>query len=140
MNTATNFDPIFKEIRLTPTSDGLGAPSRVESTAIFLPIQFEPSSLRRLHQLASGDASTGRVIGIMHFLDLEDASLIDSVSGLPLIKKGDRLASLRRLDSSLIETIKNPPGAFVTEALPIAGLGNDRNLLQVTFESRDQGR
>lgn len=76
----------------------------------------------------------------MHFLDLEDASLIDSVSGLPLIKKGDRLASLRRLDSSLIETIKNPPGAFVTEALPIAGLGNDRNLLQVTFESRDQGR
>lgn len=139
-NSASGYDPVYREIRLTSTADGLGTTARVEKTAIQIPMQFEPSSLRRLHMMANGDGASGRVVGIMHFADLEAASLVHSTTGTALIKKGDRLGALRRMDGVLIETIVNPPGAFVTEALPITGLGGYRNLLQVTFESRDPGR
>lgn len=140
INTATSFDTTYREIKKTPTSDGLGTSSRLEMAVVQIPIQFEPSSLRKLHMLASGDASTGRVVGVMHFANLEALSLVDGTTGLCKIKKGDRLGALRQLDGTLIETIASPTGAFIIEAMPIMGLAGMRNLLQVTFESRDPGK
>lgn len=132
VDAAGGFDPVYREIKSTST--------RVEMAVVRIPIQFEPNALRRLHMFPDGDGSHGRVVGVMHFADLEARSLVHATTGVCLIKKGDRLGALRRLDGTLIETIENPTGAFVTEALPITGLAGERNLLQVTFESRDPGR
>lgn len=140
INAAGSFDTVYKEIKLTPTSDGIGSSLRLEMAVVQIPVQFEPGSLRRLHEVANGDLSTGRVIGVMHFVDLEALSLVHSTTGVSLIKKGDRLGALRKLDGTLIETIENPPGLFVTEAMPITALSGDRNLLQITFMSREAGR
>lgn len=139
-NSLGGVDTVYNEIKLAPSSDRLGTSSRVEMAPIQIPIQFEPSYLRKLHMLSNGDASSGRVVGVMHFRDLENMNLVSVTTGQALIKKGDRLGALYRTDGELIETISNPPGAFVTDATPETGLGGYRNLLLVTFESRDPGR
>lgn len=139
-NSLGGFDTVYREIKLVPSDDRLGASARVEMPPIMIPIQFEPSAVRKLHMMSSGDSSQGRVVGAMHFQSLEDMDLVSSTTGQALIKKGDRLGGLYRTDGALIETITNPPGAFVTDATPEAGLSGYRNLLLVTFESRDEGR
>lgn len=140
VNSLGGYDSVYKEIKLEPSADRLGTSARVEMAPIQIPIQFEPSSLRKLHMFANGDASTGRMVGVMHFQDLEDRALVHATNGQALIKKGDRLGALYRTDGTLIETITNPPGAFVTDATPETTLSGYRNLLIVTFESRDEGR
>jgi hypothetical protein len=40
----------------------------------------------------------------------------------------------------LVQQIPTPPGMYVVQAFPIFGLGGTRNLLEVSFESRDTGQ
>jgi len=137
----SGFDADFRETAILPTSDGIGRSARVERTLFKLPGQFyNTDSFLRLQMLATGAAGSTGFTVLFHFRDLEAAGLVETTTGLSKIKVGDRLNAIYTMAGDLVQTIKNPPGAFVTEAQPIFGLGRSRNLLAVTFRSRDPGQ
>ncbi len=137
----SGFDSVFKETRLLPTSDGLGVSTRAE-TLIKLPGQFgNPQSMASLMEGQNGNLSPVEFEILFHFRTLESLGLIEASTGSALIKVGDRLNAIYSCcDGSLIQKIKNPPGAFITKAAPTFGLHNSRNLLICTFRSRDPGQ
>ena len=136
----SGYDPDFREARILPTSDRVGASARKEKTAIKVAGQFgSTDAFLKLQMLATGNTGSTGFVVLFHFADLEAAGLVDA-AGNATIKVGDRMVAVYRYDDgALIQKIKTSPGAYVTEAAPIFGLNSERNLLQVTFKSRDQG-
>lgn len=137
----SGYDPVFRETVLTPTSNGIGQSTRKETT-ILIPGQFgNPQSMAQLMEAQNGNLSPVEFEILFHFRDIERLNLIEAATGSALIKVGDRLNAIRKCcDSSLIQMIPNPPGAFITKAMPTFGLHNSRNLLICTFRSRDPGQ
>lgn len=136
----SGYDPDFRESRILASADRVGTNARKELTAIKLPGQFgSTDAFLKLQMLATGNAGSTGFVVLFHFADLEAAALVDSV-GNAKIKVGDRMTAVYKItDGSLLQTIKTPPGAYITEAAPIFGLNSERNLLQVTFKNRDAG-
>lgn len=139
--TATaGYDPLFRETVLTPTSDGLGVTDRQESL-IKLPGQFaDQNAFLALQEAPTGNLAQVNLVVLFHFRDLERLGLVETLTGNATIKNGDRLDSIYDYTTGvLVQTLRNPPGAFVVKATPRFGLDSRRNLLEVTFRSRDAG-
>ena len=135
------YDADFKEPGLVDRDgDGIAERERIELPFIMVPCQVEPKELENLQMLASGDSPRSNIGLVFHFLDLERLGLVDTQSGQALIRPKDRLAGLYDLCGALIQTIRTPPGLYVTQTLPRGfGLCRSRpcrNLLLVTFEAR----
>lgn len=131
-------DPDYREPILIPTMDRKGESARQEMAVISIPGQIEPESFNRQQMVASGDQKGGFFGVTFHFAHLENLGLVDPSTGIALIAAGDRLGAIRKMDGTLIQEFPNPPGLFVLEATPIGfGIGGDRNLLLVKFQSRN---
>lgn len=135
------FDPDFKEpVLVDRDGDGIAERERVEHPAIRVPCQVESKVFEDLRMLASGDSPRSDISLVFHFKDLERLGLVDAATGDALIRPNDRLAGLYDLGGLLVQTIRTPPGLYVTQAQPRGfGLGRSqphRNLLLVTFEAR----
>jgi hypothetical protein len=136
------YDSTFREPKLEVTADGLGRVGRKELDPVIVPGQFSVNTdFMKLLMSNAGNLAESMVRILFHFRDLENMGLVEASTGLAQIKPRDRLGGIYTLgdDPSLIQAIKNPPGLYVTEAAPHFGLGRSRNLLVVTFMSRDPG-
>lgn len=139
------YSSTFREPQLEQTADGIGSVGRKELDPVIIPGQFtSKSDWMKLQMTNNGNLAESMYTVLFHFRDLEDAGLIEAATGTALIRVGDRMGAIYKWDwdgsaGSLIQKIPNPPGLFVTSADPRYGLGRDRNLLPVTFVSRDQG-
>jgi hypothetical protein len=140
--SSPGYDPIFREPSLISSSDGLGSIGRREMSPIIVPGQFTTDNdFMLLQMLANGNAAKIDFRIVFHFADLEYAGLIEASTGLATIRVRDRLSAIYDVRTlELVQAIPNPPGVFVTEANPRFGLGASRNLLVVSFSSRDQGQ
>lgn len=139
----SGLDPIFREpiIRASSGSDRIGAPIRSELAALLVPCQVEDRSWEDLRMRLGGDDPRGEVTLIFHFSTLEALGLVDATTGDALLRKGDRLGSIRDFRTeALVQAVRNPPGLFATHVQPRSyGLSSGaRNLLAVVFESRDR--
>ena len=135
------FDPDFKEPALVDRDgNGIAERERIELPAIRVPCQVEPRVFEDLRMLGSGDSPRSDISLVFHYKDLERLCLVDLNTGKSLIRPNDRLAGLYDLGGMLVQTIRTPPGLYVTQAQPRGfGLGRSRphrNLLLVTFEAR----
>lgn len=137
---AAGYDPIYKETKLAASADRLGTSTRAE-TLVQVPGQFSDHN-QFLNAVAANTGNLAQVdlVVLFHFRDLERLALVEAETGLAKIKTGDRLNAIYDVKTGeVIQVLRNPPGAFVVAAKPLFGLGNKRNLLEVTFRSRDQG-
>lgn len=135
---AEGFDPDYREPIIAPTSNRVGRSSRVEMAVIQLPGQIEPESFSRQQMVATGDQKGGFWGVTFHFADLEAASLVDTTTGLAVIKPGDRMGAIRKMDGTLVQDFPDPPGMYCLEAVPTGwGIGGERNLLLAKFQSRN---
>jgi hypothetical protein len=131
-------DPEYCEPIMVPTANRIGQSARREMAVLQLPGQIEPESFNRQQMVATGDQKGGFWGVTFHFADLEAASLVDTTTGLSLIKPGDRLGAIRKMDGTLVQEFPDPPGMYCLEALPTGwGIGGERNLLLVKFQSRN---
>ena len=137
----SGYDPDFREVRVLPTSDKLGAGARVEASLIKVPGQFgNPQTFAALMEVQTGNLAQVEFQILFHFRTLENMGLIEASTGTATIKVGDRLNAIYQVcDGSLIQLIRNPPGAYCTKASPLFGLHNRRNLLETVWKSRDPG-
>jgi hypothetical protein len=134
------YDPEFREPVILPTVDRLGASARTEGDLIRVPGSLHsPQTSFALQQAATGNFNRLDLLIMFHFSDLETAGLVEASTGTALIKIGDRLNAIYQLDGTFVQKFPNPPGAFVKRAAPLFGLGSRRNLLEVSFQSNDQG-
>jgi hypothetical protein len=138
---AVGYDPEFREPVIVPTLDRIGASARQEATMIRVQGSFHtPQTSFALQQSATGNLNRVDLIVLFHFAELESAGLVEASTGTAKIKVGDRLNAIYNVrDGSLVQKFPNPPGAFVKRAGPLFGLGSTRNLLEVNFQSNDQG-
>lgn len=139
----SGFDADFREpVKVPVAGSTVGATSRKELADLDLPVQVEDAAWEALEEMRTGDASESRLVLVFHFADLEARALVDPTTGDALApRKGDRLVAI--LDphtNAVVQAVTTPPGLYVTEARPASfGLSaRTRNLLLVTFESRDQ--
>jgi hypothetical protein len=140
----SGYDEIYRETVILPSENQVGVDARREWPLVRIPAQFHtgptPGDLMALKQTVTGNVAEASVQVLMMFDDLEDMGLVEATTGTAAIKVGDRLHAVYRMDGSLVQAIPTPPGLYVTKAVPIFGLGSERNLLEVSFESRDQGQ
>lgn len=135
---APSMDPDFLEP--VPQDDAGSDPfARPELPPVRLPCQVEPQRVERLRHHAGANAPASTVVLILHFKDLERQGLV-SPTGQALLQPSDRLGALYDRHGTLVQTIRTPPGLYLTEARPLGfGLGRGRarrNLLHLTFEAR----
>lgn len=132
---ANGYDDTFKTVR-TKLVDGEYTSGRVDSTAIKLRCQIDVGQYDVQKQMPAGNDSDGRIVCLFHFRDLEAADMIDT-NGAAKIRVNDRLVAV--YDDRTEELIQRMPGdgLYATEVQPIFGLGRRRNLLAVTFNTRE---
>lgn len=137
---ASGYDADFREPIVRNVS-GVRTTGRKELTPISVPCQIEPEKLEELRLFGQGNSPAMRITLILHYRHLEQNALIDAATGDPLLRLGDRLASINDLRTgALVQAIKNPPGLYATMVEPIAyGIGRRRNLLMIEFADREQG-
>jgi hypothetical protein len=119
-----------------PTSSERGEVRRVESTVRLL-AQFEDDTFDALEMFATGRSPRALVRLVLHYSQLEAEGLLDAAL-VPILRVNDRLAAVYKPDGSLVWTIPAKPGLYCTEAQPRSlGLGGERSLFLMTFESRE---
>jgi hypothetical protein len=134
------YDADFREPVILPTTDRVGESARKEATMIRVPGSLHsPQTSFALQQSPTGNLSRVDLIVLFHFADLEAVGLVEASTGTALIKIGDRLNAIYQVDGTLIQKYPDPPGAYVERASPLFGLNSRRNLLEVNFQSNDQG-
>lgn len=134
----TGIDPDYREPIVVASPDRLGRSVRQETT-VQLPAQVDTKFADKLQMLSTGDSKQTIVVLVFHFSDLEALGLVDPTTGKALIKTSDRLNALYRGNGTLIQAYSSPQ-IFAQEATPIGiGIGGDRNLLRVVFQSTDMG-
>jgi hypothetical protein len=137
---ASGYDPDFKETVIVSAATGRGVDARKEKAPLRIPCQVEVGAFEALQQLTAGNSPNSRLTLVFHFEDLERLGLVDPSTGDALVRVNDRLAAIRDLAGSLVQTVRTPPGLYATEVQPQSfGLGLSRNLLLVTFEERELG-
>lgn len=137
---AAGYDADFQEPRLEdPDATGVASKIRREMDQLLIPAQIEPDSFQALAMLAQGDAPQSAAKFTLHFRDLERLGLVGG-DGNATIRVGDRVAGIYDRSGVLVQTIPDPPGVFVTEALPegwgLGGMVPRRNLLILTLGDR----
>lgn len=137
----SGYHSVFREPRVVSTGpdDQVGVSTRQESSPIQIKAQIEPAQQEALEMMLSGDSPQSRMFIAAHYKDLEASGLVDVSTGRPLIHKGDRLHRVLQPNGTVIHTVPNPPGLFVVETQDRGyGPGQNRNLLLIVFEARDQ--
>lgn len=137
------YDEDFREVVATDavTKNGIGTLERREHTAVLIPCQIGSRVWEALRMNEQGNAPRSDLTLYFHFADLERLSLVSATTGESLLHIGDRLVSIRDYSSeAVIQSIRTPPGLYVTEANP-SGWGLNmskpqRNILRVTFQPR----
>jgi hypothetical protein len=140
----SGYDSVYQEPLVLPGGTGHdeGTSARKELAAIRISAQVEPVSWQALQEMLNGDSSRSEFTLVFHYRDIEASSMVGTNGGA-LIKRGDRLGAIYKMDGTLVQTVPNPPGLFVTESRS-AGFGLSmgsswRNLLICVFHSREQG-
>jgi hypothetical protein len=140
----SGYDPVYRETVTLPSTDLLGTDARLEHPPVRVPAQMHtgptPGQLMALKPTVTGNVASGNIQILVHFEDLDRLGLVDPVTKTALLKVGDRLTAIYDMEENLLQEILTPPGLYCTEAVPIFGLGRNRNLLQLSFESRDEGQ
>lgn len=139
--TPPGYDADFKEPALLDTGDALGARVRGELPPVLVPCQVDSDAFDALQMFAAGNSPRSHLRLVFHFAHLERAGLVDPATGTALIRVGDRLGAIFDSAGELVQSVRTPPGLYVTEARPI-GFGlflprPRRNLLLVSFDERD---
>jgi hypothetical protein len=137
------YDDDFKEPALLDVGEAIGRRVRREHPAVRLPCQVESDTFEALQMYAAGHSPRSHLRLVFHFTHLERAGLVDAATGDALVRVGDRLGAIYDAAGTLVQSIRTPPGLYVTEARPI-GFGlfmprPRRNLLLVSFDDRDTG-
>lgn len=133
------YDPVFSEPRLVDDGTQAGAPSRREKS-LRIDAQVDPSMFNAARTLAGGLVRDARFMVLVHYRDLESRNLIDA-TGAPMIRVGDRLASVLDRDGNVAVAIPDPPGLYLRSTLPRSfGYGGRVNLLELEFTARNQAR
>ena len=135
----SGYDPVFKEPVALPPATGEGAGAIVrEEKLVRLPCQVEVTSYDKLQILFNGNSPDGFITLIFHFKDLERLGFVDESTGEATLRIGDRLDSIYDKCGRLVQWLREP--LFCVQVQPSSfGLGGARNLLQVTYQSRDSG-
>lgn len=134
------YDPDFKEpVTLDQGANLPDTDTRQETLVQLVPCQVhtEKGQYDTLQAMMSGIEKGFQLRLLMHYVDLEALSLVDS-DGSSLFKVNDRLVAIRRFDGTMVRDFSSNP-LYVTEAQDRSfGLsGLQRNLLMLTFEDRD---
>lgn len=137
----SGYDSDFKEpVLVDLDDDGIADPFRREHPPVRIPCQVEPEAFEALRMTSAGNAPRTSFDLVFHFRDLERLGLVDADTGDALIRPSDRLGALCGIDGRLVQSIRTPPGLYVTEARPFGfGLNRrrpSRNLLLVSFQDR----
>jgi len=136
----SGYDADFQETVLLPTANGPGVDARREQPSIRIPCQVEVQAFGELQEVLTGNSPRAQFVLVFHFHDLERMGLVDPTTGDALLRVGDRLVAIRDYyTGALVQTIRTPPGLYLTEAQPEFGLGQRRNLLLATFNERAVG-
>lgn len=134
----SGYDKDFRE-PVVRTVGGVRTTGRKEKTPIDVRCQIEPAVWDALTQIAGGNMPNAQLVLAVHFRDLEAAGMIDA-NGDATIRVNDRLVAIKDELGNVLQTILDPHGLYVTQAMPTSfGLGRSRNLLIVTFEDREHG-
>lgn len=140
----SGYDDVYREPAVLPSTDLLGTDARIEHPAVLIPAQMHtgptPGQMAALKQTVTGNVASASIQVLVHFEDLERLGLVDPYTKSALLKVGDRLHAIYTMDGELVQQIMTPPGLYCTEAVPLFGLGGTRNLLQLSFDSRDTGQ
>lgn len=140
----SGYDDVYREAVVIPSADLIGTDARLEHAAVRVPAQMHtgptPGQMAALKETVTGNVASGNIQILVHFQDLDRLGLVDADTQMALLKVGDRLDAIYSMDGVLVQKILTPPGLYCTEAVPIFGLGSTRNLLQLSFESRDSGQ
>lgn len=115
---------------------------RREMAAIRIPCQVEPDSWEALRMFDAGSSNGRDVVLTTHFDDLKRLGLVDSATGAPLIRMGDRLDGIYDRAGRLVRKIGNPPGLYVNElhedSFGMSLRAPRRQLLIISFSDRQQ--
>jgi hypothetical protein len=139
--TPPGYDDDFKEPALLDVGNAIGERVRREHPPVLLPCQVESDAFEALQSFAAGNSPRSHARLVFHFSHLERAGLVNPTTGVALVHVGDRLGAIFDSAGQLVQSVRTPPGLYVTEARPI-GFGlfmprPRRNLLLVTFDERD---
>lgn len=134
---AAGYDDVFREPKTVTTAAGDRVEARLERS-IRIACQVEPTTWEALRMTPAGDNPGTLYNLVFHFCDLRAHGLVDS-NGMALIHPRDRLVKIENCRGKVVQTFRNPPGAYCIQARPGGfGLGLDRNLLIALFEERQQ--
>jgi hypothetical protein len=134
----SGYDDDFRELVKVPplTGQGPGAEERVEKT-VRVQCQVEVVTYDQLVQFFPGNSPQAMLTLVLHFADLELAGMVDTATGEALLRVGDRLVAIYDTCGALVQQVREP--MFCTQVMPTSfGLGRARNLLLMTFQTRDQ--
>lgn len=140
----SGYDKDFREVVVVPeTGKQIGHSARKEHPLVRVPCQVEPAFWEGLQALQTGDAPKSNLGLVFHYGDLESMSLVDPLTGDALLRVDDRLVAMYDINGALVQSVRTPPGLYITEARPIGhGLNQEkpyRNLLLCSFADREQG-
>ncbi len=140
VHATEGYDEDFDEPALKDTEgDNLGKLQRIEKTAILVPCQVEDQELDAQEQAQTGDIPNSFMRLVFHINGLKKLSLMDLTTGLPKIRKNDRVTRiLDKCDN--VTTVFRGDGLFITEVRPISyGIGLSQNLFLAICEDREVG-
>jgi hypothetical protein len=140
--TSSGYDDDFREpvvINAGGTTTNVRTDTRQEQATISIPCQVETAMHERLLMAPGGNLSESSINLVFHYCDLEQLGLLDD-DGNAQLRVNDRLVQLRRMCGDQGVEQKLPSGGlYATHVIPTAfGIGGRRNLLIVTFDSRDR--
>jgi hypothetical protein len=140
----SGYDDVYRETVTLPSADLVGTDARIEHPLVRIPAQCHTGptigQLMALKPTVTGNVASAFMQILCHFDDLEELDLVDPFTKTALLKVGDRLHAVYDMDGFLVQQIMTPPGLYCTQAVPIFGLRRQRNLLELSFESRDPGQ
>lgn len=133
------FDDDFRT-PLLDTSTGARREGQIYLPEIELPAQIEDGAYEALRLGQAGDTARSDFVLVFHFVDLEDAGLVDDAGNALAPKKDDRLVRVLDVNGNVVITPRATLELYCTEARPGGGwLAKRRNLLIARFSSRPAG-
>jgi len=134
------YDALLREPNLydDPVTGARTCP-RQEMAAIYVPCQIETRSFEELRMVIDGNAPITTLVLVTHRMHLETLGLIDPVTNDCLLKVGDRIAQIEKLNSPgvILQTFTKP--LYVFQVLPASygfgPTGHDLEIIYTTHRS-----
>ncbi len=127
------------EIAVVEDADG-NPVSLKQTKTIRLTAQVEVNMYTKRDAAVVGVDRKSLVVLVFHLSELEELGLVDPATGDVAIRAGDRLVAMYDLDGFLKQTFREP-GLYAIEPQAYGiGIGGDRNLIKVEFQTDDLGQ